>query len=88
VSQFGGPYIDFKFVGNYSNLPNFDLAELNPSQGRRLCLLSQRRGVRIAVHFAPFLAQLQSLCATEIPEHGIENYYQSLHESFFFSRDR
>jgi hypothetical protein len=39
-----------------------------------LCLTG--RGVQIAVHLPPFLTYLQSFCASEIPEHIIENHYQ------------
>jgi hypothetical protein len=59
-----------------------DLDEWKPSHGRRLCLLSQRRCVQIAVHPPPFLAHLRSLCATAILEHVIQIHYQTLSESF------
>jgi hypothetical protein len=39
------------------------------------------QGLQIAVRLPPFLAHLQSLCATEILEHAIENYCQTLSES-------
>jgi hypothetical protein len=53
-----------KFVGDHSNC-------------RRLCFVSQRRRVQIAVHIPPFLAHPERLCATEI-----QNLYQVLSEYF------
>jgi hypothetical protein len=48
---------------------------LHLTEKGRFCFISQKRGVQIAVHLPPFLAHLQSLCATKILEHAIQNHY-------------
>jgi hypothetical protein len=62
-------FIHIKFIGDHSNCQTSNLTNESPHMVELLYLFPQRRGVQFAVHLPPFLACLQSLCATEILEH-------------------